>query len=119
MAGRRVCPHCKYLNDEDDLYCRFCRQELTPSQSLAPPVPAAEPEREAPSKAMQTCPWCGRETPAELASCLVCGKPIPGTARSRSPSGRRKCPACGRGIRDDSVFCEYCGFRLVSRSPMW
>jgi len=116
MAGWKICPQCKYANEENEFFCRNCGKDLMPAVQPVGPPSSDEPRAQA--EAMK-CQSCGSAVSPQSAYCKSCGRPVhaqhapapqPPPPRYLSQAPTKMCAQCGRHIRSDAKFCPYCGF---------
>jgi RNA polymerase subunit RPABC4/transcription elongation factor Spt4 len=85
VPKKRLCPDCKTVVDDDDLFCRKCGVKLKPS----------------------VCPNCKITVDKEDLYCRKCGTKL--SAETQKEVQNYQCPVCQSTVPADATVCHVCG----------
>ena len=109
---KRICPFCGTRNQLNAQFCKECGKKIN-------------------AGAVKSCPRCTRQVKEESLFCRHCGHsltgirpqkqslsiPAPGKEakdmEKQSHEQLKNCPSCKKQVRQECLFCRFCGYRFA------
>jgi len=139
-AGSWICKSCLAKNSPNSSHCAWCNAKR-PTQSS----PNSSTEDDSPKKKLckfcgsevsgdaEYCEKCAEKKPSERGymewkTCSNCGELIPVASlfcykcgkvfKPSNSANQSACPFCGSEVSGDAEYCEKCGNRLITPTPV-